>query len=69
MRPAAAAKLNGPKRYRRYGQLDIAITKNAAPLAAWDVDNDRNFFSARMGCVIYQPVYTIDLASLCIRRK
>jgi peptide/nickel transport system substrate-binding protein len=65
----AAAKLNGPKRYRRYGQLDIAIAKNASPLAAWDVDNDRDFFSTRMGCVIYQPVYTIDLASLCIRRK
>ena len=26
-----------------------------------------DFFSARMGCQVYQPVYGIDLAALCIR--
>jgi hypothetical protein len=29
---------------------------------------NRDFFSARMGCESYQPVYGIDLAALCIRR-
>jgi hypothetical protein len=27
----------------------------------------RDFFSARSGCQVYQPVYGIDLAALCLR--
>jgi hypothetical protein len=26
-----------------------------------------DFFSARIGCQLYQPVYGIDLAALCVR--
>ena len=26
-----------------------------------------DFFSARMGCQVYQPVYGIDIAALCIK--
>jgi hypothetical protein len=28
----------------------------------------RNFFSARIGCQLYQPVYGTDLGALCVRR-
>jgi hypothetical protein len=42
--------------------------RNAAPLAAWDKDNQRDFFSSRVGCEIYQPIYTMDLTALCTRR-
>ena len=63
-----AAGLGGAKRYETYGQLDLDIAKNASPLAAWDNDNQRDFFSARMGCQLYQPVYGMDYTALCMRK-
>jgi peptide/nickel transport system substrate-binding protein len=63
-----AAGLAGVDRTKTYGQLDLNIAKNASPLAAWDVDNERDFFSKRMGCQLYHPVYTMDIAALCIRK-
>jgi peptide/nickel transport system substrate-binding protein len=61
-----AAKLFGPKRYSTYANLDAQIQKSAAPIAAWDNDNDREFISAKTGCYINQPVYGLaDLAVLC----
>jgi peptide/nickel transport system substrate-binding protein len=64
----AAARLVGPKRFSTYGQLDGTIMKNAAPIAAWDNDNDREFISAKTGCYINQPVYGLaDLALLCVK--
>jgi peptide/nickel transport system substrate-binding protein len=63
-----AAGLAGPERAARYGKLDLQITKNASPLAAWDVDNNRDFFSKRMGCQLYHPVYGMDFSALCIRK-
>jgi peptide/nickel transport system substrate-binding protein len=62
-----AARVAGEERFDRYGKLDLDIAKNASPLAAWDNDNERDFFSARMGCQLYQPVYTMDIAALCLR--
>jgi len=64
----AAAGLAGEERFKRYGRLDLDIAKNASPLAAWDTDNERDFFSARMGCQLYQPVYTMDIAAMCLRK-
>ena len=28
---------------------------------------EQDFFSARVGCQVYQPIYGIDLGSLCLR--
>lgn len=63
-----AAGLSGPERAKAYGKLDLDIAKNASPLAAWDVDNQRDFFSARMGCQLYHPVYGMDIAAMCLRK-
>jgi ABC-type oligopeptide transport system substrate-binding subunit len=63
-----AAGLAGEQRFNTYGKLDLDIAKNASPLAAWDNDNERDFFSARMGCQLYQPVYTMDIAAMCLRK-
>jgi peptide/nickel transport system substrate-binding protein len=64
----AAARLVGPKRYSTYGNLDVQITKDAAPIAAWDNDNDREFISAKTGCYTNQPVYGLaDLSLLCVK--
>ena len=66
-RLAAASRLTGEARLRAYGQLDIAIARNAAPVVAFaDITAD-DFFSARIGCQVFQPIYGMDLGSLCRR--
>jgi peptide/nickel transport system substrate-binding protein len=65
-RMADAAKLSGDERLDTYGQLDVDLAKNPAPLAAWANDNDRDFFSERVGCQLYHPIYGMDLGQLCI---
>jgi ABC-type transport system substrate-binding protein len=63
-----AAGLAGPTRAKAYAKLDLNIAKHASPLAAWDVDNERDFFSSRMGCQLYHPVYGMDIAAMCLRK-
>jgi YVTN family beta-propeller protein len=65
----AAARLSGPARYTAYAKLDADLAGKAAPMAAIGVWLNRDLFSARMGCQIYQPIYGIDLAALCIRHR
>jgi ABC-type transport system substrate-binding protein len=64
----AASRLSGPDRYRAYGTLDADTARHAAPWAAVGKPLSRDFFSARIGCQVYQPVYGMNLAGLCIRR-
>ena len=64
---ADAARLSGPARYLAYGKLDADLARNAAPLVVYGNMLSYDFFSARMGCQIYQPVYGMDIATLCIR--
>jgi ABC-type oligopeptide transport system substrate-binding subunit len=63
----AAATLSGGRRYRTYRQLELELERDLAPAAAFATNASRDFFSARMGCQLYQPVYGIDLAALCLR--
>jgi hypothetical protein len=65
---AAAERLSGPRRYLAFGKLDADLVRNAAPWAAYLNLPQIDFFSARMGCQVFQPVYAMDLAALCIRR-
>ena len=64
----AAAKLSGARRYRTYSLLAFELERDLAPVAPFATDASRDFFSARIGCQIYQPVYGIDVAALCLRR-
>jgi hypothetical protein len=43
------------------------IERDIVPAAAIAVDASRDFFSAHMGCQVYQPVYGADLGALCVR--
>ncbi len=62
----AANKLSGPKRYKAYGNLDVDISKNAAPNAYWINFNNRDFISSKTGCYTFQPVYASpDFTILC----
>ena len=63
----SASTLAGPHRYRTYGALDADLARNAAPLVAFANYARRDFFSARIGCQVYQPVYGFDLAALCLK--
>ena len=65
---AAAARLSGPERYLTYGALDLALARDAAPLAAFGNGSSHDFFSARIGCQTFGP-YGIDLAALCSRPR
>jgi ABC-type oligopeptide transport system substrate-binding subunit len=51
----AANRLTGPARYKRYGDLDITISKNYAPWASYDNRNEREFVSKRTGGYLFQP--------------
>ena len=62
---AQASALVGQARYRAFGNLDIDLSKNAAPLASYISDNDRHLLSSSTGCYFYQPVVTIDIAAIC----
>jgi YVTN family beta-propeller protein len=66
---AAAARLSGPRRYLAYAKLDADLARNAAPWVAFGNSVDHDFFSTRMGCQVYQPIYGVDLAALCIKKS
>ena len=55
----AAAKLVGPKRYKVYGQLDLDIMRQVAPMAVERTYNNRYFFSDRVDpkSLVYQGIY------------
>jgi ABC-type oligopeptide transport system substrate-binding subunit len=61
---ARAASLTGQARYRAFGALDVDLARNAAPWAAYAVENDRRFFSSRVGGYFAHPVYGLDLAAI-----
>jgi len=63
----AAAQLTGAERYAAYGNLDVELVRDAAPLAVIGTFNNRDFFSARIGCQTFVPPYGIDLATLCVK--
>ena len=63
-----AATLTGERRLQAYARLDEAMTRNDPPGAAWGIGTFREFFSTRVGCQIYQPIYGFDLGSICLRQ-
>lgn len=65
---AAAARLSGPERYLNYGNLDLDLARNGAPLAAFGNLSNHDFFSARIGCQTF-GFYGMDLAALCLRPR
>jgi len=61
------AELRGDTRYSAYARVDADLARNAAPIAAFGNETARDFFSARVGCQLNQPVVGIDIGALCIR--
>jgi YVTN family beta-propeller protein len=65
---AAAARLSGRARYAAYAKLDVDLAGKAAPMVALVNLTRQDFFSARMGCQVYNPLYGMDIAALCLRK-
>jgi ABC-type oligopeptide transport system substrate-binding subunit len=63
-----ASRLVGPARYRAYGNLDIALARDAAPMVAYASGNAVTFVSNRLDprCRILRP--ELDLAAVCLKR-
>ena len=66
---AHAASLSGDARLRAYAKLDRDLAADAVPAAAFATGTASYFLSARMGCQVLHPIFGLDLASLCIRRR
>ena len=45
--------------------MEADLVRNGAPWAAFANSVRYDLFSARVGCQVYQPVYGMDLATLC----
>jgi oligopeptide transport system substrate-binding protein len=58
-RMRAAAKLVGPKRFKVYGQMDLDLMRQVAPVAVERTYNNRYLFSDRVDprSLIYQGIY------------
>ena len=65
----AAASLSGDRRIRAYAKLDRELAAEAAPAAPFATGSSTYFLSARMGCQVLHPIYGLDLAALCIRKR
>jgi ABC-type transport system substrate-binding protein len=63
----SAALLSGSKRYSAYSNLDVSMMKNNPPWAARSNFNDRVLVSKRVGCFTFNPIYSVDLAAVCIK--
>jgi YVTN family beta-propeller protein len=68
-RIARVARLGGEARLRAYGQLDVDLARDAAPAVAFANLTGEDFFSARVGCQVFQPIYGVDLGALCQRGR
>jgi peptide/nickel transport system substrate-binding protein len=60
-----AARLNGDERYRAYGELDVQLSREAAPAVPIGNLNATTFVSARTGCVVVNPF--LDLTAVCLK--
>jgi peptide/nickel transport system substrate-binding protein len=65
----AAARMTGPRRYDAFGRLDVDLAQNAAPIVAVANEVRHDFFSSRMRCQIFHPVYGMDLAAMCVHQS
>jgi peptide/nickel transport system substrate-binding protein len=57
----------GEDRDAAYAALDEDLARNAAPLVAWSIPNNIDFVSSKVGCYMWHPVYSMDLATLCLK--
>ena len=62
-----AASLVGDGRLAAYAELDRELSEGQVPAVAFASGTTTHFVSARIGCQVLHPVYSLDLAALCVR--
>jgi ABC-type transport system substrate-binding protein len=62
---AARALPLGRARERAYGELDVRLSRDAAPGIPYGVTNALTFVSANVGCVVLNPF--LDLTAVCLK--
>jgi hypothetical protein len=60
-----AARLRGGPRYRAYGDLDVQLARDAAPMVGVEYVNAATLVSNRVGCVVVRPL--LDLTAVCLK--
>jgi ABC-type transport system substrate-binding protein len=60
-----ASRLSGSERYRAYGELDVELARDQAPMVAYENESVLTFVSKRAGCLVLNPF--LDLAAVCLR--
>jgi ABC-type transport system substrate-binding protein len=60
-----ASRLTGAERERAYGDLDLQLSRDAAPAIPFAAINSWDFVSARTGCVVMNPLF--DLTAVCLK--
>jgi hypothetical protein len=64
----AAARLPLPDRFGALASVELGLMRHAAPWAAYATVGTPAFFSGRLGCIRFSPVYAgPDVAGLCIQ--
>ena len=55
----------GPERSRAYGQIDVELSRDAAPAIPYGVGNAFTLVSSRVGCVVANP--SLDFTAVCLK--
>ena len=64
----AANLLLPPQRYAAYRQVEKSLLSREMPLVPYETSVLPEFFSARIGCKVFQPVVQqVDIGALCIK--
>ena len=61
----ASRVVDARARNRSYGELDVRLAREAAPLAALNTVKEATFVSGRVGCKILRPA--LDLTAVCLK--
>jgi len=63
-----AARLLPPARYAAYRRIEAQLLRREPPFVAYGTPVLPEFFSAKIGCKVFQPVYgTVDIGALCVK--
>ena len=62
-----AASLVGEGRFAAFAELDRELSRDQVPGVPFASGTTTHFLSARIGCEVLHPVYSLDLAALCVR--
>jgi ABC-type transport system substrate-binding protein len=63
------ARLSGEERFAAYGQLDLDIMRDAAPMIACDNNTKRDFLSSRVFGAYQHAVYGVDFTALTLQPR